>query len=812
MKLISCYIENFGNISCRSFEFGAGLTSFCEHNGYGKTTLAAFLKAMFYGLKATTARDKELGERAHYYPFGGGKFGGNVTFERDGAIYKIERFFGKKSATEDTVRMYKGGSPAPVPEDIGKEFFGMDEQSFMRTVFVTSADTQTGATADIGRMLNGFVDDADYEGAVKLLKEQRKIYKADRGSGGKISEKHDEILQLKSRIENKRTISAGLGAKYAERAALDGEIKELEKKRSAVADANVTEQKWRNYDGMAADAAAARARLNALTAAYPAGIPDVNEARTLKENAETLALARERLSSLEFSAQKKQRLDELAERFNSGAPTDTDMQAANSAAAEAIRLGAEAENYARLSKGGGINFPAGVPDESEVEKYGEKVRSLRGVGAKPTGKKTPAVLAVAAVILLCAGIGLLFVSAAAGGVCLALGAVVAAAAGFVYFKGQINGLKGAHSEAENEIASFLVRCGYFSGDGVEVDFNNLSRDMREYKAAEADRAKYAALLEETRARAEDARARVAAFLTKYGCAGENAQTDLTRLGALTAEYASLSAEKLEVERRTAASVAEAEDCGRAVLDTLKKYSLPENADAGAVADDAAEAGRLCAEADRLEKRAADYKKENALQTRPAQAAESAAELDGLIAGKRDALSLLDREINDDETSVERLDELENELEAAQNEEEGYRKKYGLISSALAILERAEQSLMDRYVAPVRDSFLYYGGLLERTLGERVSFDKDFSVRFERNGEDRPDAHLSAGQKSLCTLCLRLALIDNMYRGEQPFIIMDDPFVHLDGEHIVRAQALVSELAAKKQIIYFCCHESRQIKR
>ena len=175
MKLISCYIENFGNINCRSFEFGAGLTSFCEHNGYGKTTLAAFLKAMFYGLKATTARDKELGERAHYYPFGGGKFGGNVTFERDGAIYKIERFFGKKSATEDTVRTYKGGSPSPVPEDIGKEFFGMDEQSFMRTVFLTSADTQTGATADIGRMLNGFVDDADYEGAVKLLKEQRKI-------------------------------------------------------------------------------------------------------------------------------------------------------------------------------------------------------------------------------------------------------------------------------------------------------------------------------------------------------------------------------------------------------------------------------------------------------------------------------------------------------------------------------------------------------------------------------------------------------------------------------------------------------------
>ena len=40
MKLISCYIENFGNMKGRSFDFEKGLTSFCEHNGYGKTTLA----------------------------------------------------------------------------------------------------------------------------------------------------------------------------------------------------------------------------------------------------------------------------------------------------------------------------------------------------------------------------------------------------------------------------------------------------------------------------------------------------------------------------------------------------------------------------------------------------------------------------------------------------------------------------------------------------------------------------------------------------------------------------------------------------
>ena len=130
MKLKSCYVENFGNIKQRNFDFSGELTSYCEHNGYGKTTLAGFLKAMFYGLKQTTARDKELGERARFYPFEGGKFGGNITVEKDGDIYKIERFFGKKSATEDTLAVYRNGKPITTTEDLGKEFFGLDEQSF----------------------------------------------------------------------------------------------------------------------------------------------------------------------------------------------------------------------------------------------------------------------------------------------------------------------------------------------------------------------------------------------------------------------------------------------------------------------------------------------------------------------------------------------------------------------------------------------------------------------------------------------------------------------------------------------------------
>jgi uncharacterized protein YhaN len=49
----------------------------------------------------------------------------------------------------------------------------------------------------------------------------------------------------------------------------------------------------------------------------------------------------------------------------------------------------------------------------------------------------------------------------------------------------------------------------------------------------------------------------------------------------------------------------------------------------------------------------------------------------------------------------------------------------------------------------------------------------------------------------------------MYGAESPFIVMDDPFVHLDEEHLSRARTLLKTLAKEKQIIYFTCHESRE---
>ena len=49
MKLVGLYIENFGGLHQYALDFEAGITSLIQPNGFGKTTLAEFIRAMFYG-------------------------------------------------------------------------------------------------------------------------------------------------------------------------------------------------------------------------------------------------------------------------------------------------------------------------------------------------------------------------------------------------------------------------------------------------------------------------------------------------------------------------------------------------------------------------------------------------------------------------------------------------------------------------------------------------------------------------------------------------------------------------------------------
>ena len=51
MKLIKAHIFNFGKFHDEDIFFTDGLNTFLHENGWGKTTLSVFIKAMFYGME-----------------------------------------------------------------------------------------------------------------------------------------------------------------------------------------------------------------------------------------------------------------------------------------------------------------------------------------------------------------------------------------------------------------------------------------------------------------------------------------------------------------------------------------------------------------------------------------------------------------------------------------------------------------------------------------------------------------------------------------------------------------------------------------
>ena len=61
---------------------------------------------------------------------------------------------------------------------------------------------------------------------------------------------------------------------------------------------------------------------------------------------------------------------------------------------------------------------------------------------------------------------------------------------------------------------------------------------------------------------------------------------------------------------------------------------------------------------------------------------------------------------------------------------------------------------------------------------------------------------------LVGVCMRMALVEAMYKEEKPFLIFDDPFVNLDDNNIKGAMKLLDEIAKNYQVIYFTCSESR----
>ncbi|ETP71318.1 hypothetical protein UYO_2725 [Lachnospiraceae bacterium JC7] len=213
MKLISARIENYGKLHDIDIDFSSGLNVFLRENGYGKSTLASFIRVMFYGLSGERKTQDVENDRKKYRPWQGGSFGGELVFSvgEGSKQYRIERFFGEKKS-QDIFRLYDAETnleSSDYTENIGEEILKIDERSFRRTVFIGQQELETGVTSQINAKIGNISEDQDdmnrYESVIADLKDEINSLSPNRRTGD-IFKKRMELEIIRSELLEKTSL------------------------------------------------------------------------------------------------------------------------------------------------------------------------------------------------------------------------------------------------------------------------------------------------------------------------------------------------------------------------------------------------------------------------------------------------------------------------------------------------------------------------------------------------------------------------------------------------------------------------------
>lgn len=213
MRLLHCHIENFGKLHDFDLDFREGLQILLRENGYGKSTLAAFLRVCFYGFSGERKQDIAENERRRYMPWQGGRFGGELHFERAGRRYRLERMFGEKRS-QDHFALYDLDSGLPstdFSERIGEELFRIDAASFERTVFSGQLRVRSEMNADIHAKLGDVSETAfdmrSFESAMLRIREEQNRLSPLRKTG-LIYKKRLEVEALLAELRRRENVEA----------------------------------------------------------------------------------------------------------------------------------------------------------------------------------------------------------------------------------------------------------------------------------------------------------------------------------------------------------------------------------------------------------------------------------------------------------------------------------------------------------------------------------------------------------------------------------------------------------------------------
>jgi DNA repair exonuclease SbcCD ATPase subunit len=800
LKLLYCHIDNFGKIHDFSVNFADGMHVIHEPNGWGKSTLAAFIKVMFFGFDTKREAGSFEKERNLYRPWQGGAYGGELEFETGGRMYRISRTFGRTDKA-DEFHLYDCVTNLECDDfswNIGEELFDLDAASFKRSIFFTQNDcackTTDAINAKLGNLVENTNDINNYESAQERLKNLANQLSPNRVTGSikkrrnqiaaaeqelqsfeaaeqgveELRQKQQEVLQNKENLQQEREFYTGLLKEAGE----ESRKKELQK----------------SYLGLCEEQQEKLSALLPYKEIFPMGMPDEELLAEQIANARKLEEDRNSLLHLELDEEEREAHQKQQAMFERHVPEDEEID----------------EQLSRLKEIQGLREERMRIEMRLAEKEHESLQQTAPEVYEPPKFSAGSVVGVLLLLIGIAGaaVGILSIHTASYGVALAIGGVLA------FFLGNLFLVLSIRKRSAKLEESVLARKKW---EEQQILFSKAVAKLQNEEAEKNS------CIQQILREAEE-------FLLKYqtgtGASDEADCADCLReLKNQAHEYQRLRDKTARYETCKAAVQKKQSDLltyGRSIGQTLGAditaglTSLATEAVKFRMAKENAENAQARVREFEASNDTEELLRESKMEFSIEEINNRIKSLDEEIEETRSGIEQYARQLEDLEEQLDLRDEKEQELAEMLDLSQQEQKLYDTVTVTQEFLQKAREQLTSRYMEPISRAFRKYFNMLAGAEEEKTwQIDANIEFRMKEQGELRETKWLSTGYQDLVGICMRLAMVDAMYQGEKPFLILDDPFVNLDEEKTNSGMQLLMAVAQEYQILYFTCHSSRE---
>jgi DNA repair exonuclease SbcCD ATPase subunit len=876
MKLISCHIENFGKLHAFSCDFKPGINVIFKENGWGKTTLTVFLTVMFYGFVNEHKRSLLENERKRYTPWQRGTYGGQLVFVQKNKTYCLKRTFGKK-LSEDTFNLTDATTNLASNDfssRLGEEFFGIDRESFEKTLYLAQQDCQTnvtpGISAKIGNLTDEQADISGYETVKQKLKETLNHLTPKRKTGeiNRLEQQKSELLaQL-----NQRPVVLKQASELKEKSSkqklavqqLQQQQAVLQQKMQALSKLKDQQVLTTQYQALKSQQQRLKAQLAEMKSSFPKGLPALEELSTCQQLAGQLENQRQLLQEQVLTPRQQQQLAELQQQFLA---CSVDQTVLKQRTADLFRL----QELQQVSKNQQLSesefqqlqneqqyFTQHSLDKQQLENLSTLLRHYKAAEILLQQKNAafsawqqlnpePKILDPKKQLLIWL--------TAAWGILAIIWLLIFHQPFWGVFLLIITGITGwlakkQANQQEEKIKSQSKQSVDLANEvqRAQIDLQQLADELlKKLQVAQLNLtiAELAAQLPALQLQYQQfkqlqqrfqatqnsqqnieiyqLKQKISAFLADYGIKVTTENEFSTQLQQLTfnwRQYQQLRKQQQTVDKKKAAIKSESLQLSSFFAEYGLKQ-LPE------ISTQLQKLRDVLLKITDLQQKW----QENSAAIAKFKEKYNVSQLAEPIIGNPETLEKINQKFTENKRQtdhlqtqlnifadqqtqlfdqLQQLDQAADQLDQLQEKLAAVKQRYQIIKLTDKYLKKAKDNFSARYMQPIMTAFEHYHQYLAATDPHQYQLDAELNLRVKGVSRQHDLEFLSDGYQDLIGICRRMSLIDAMYPQAQPPIIFDDPFANLDQAKLQGGLRLLQKLGKDHQIIYLTCHPSRTL--